>query len=831
MEIIIFDVFCVIDIFCFLFFVSILFIVEFSNCCHCLHTPVYNMESGKSINIDSPSELEQVSLRCELLTRELTVQAENHATSLRALTMCQGVLARLASPLVRKDFLSGKFGVAINSHLMLQSLDSIADIMLPCPSVAGEPVRDGAATVGFIVRLLSKDSGEPLDRMGLHLPIRLSYKMWREYLHELMSSKYWESGSAELLHRDSNMSVSGVTSDLLINVNVPVERENFAVYGDCDRACRESSISQSSCSVELGRVPVDVVSRGVSSAGGAVEFCVASSCSGSMWGTLSHSVGAPSCGAGPVYVQSGYGAAAGISSLPFSARNTLYPYSCNIASRAPPEMSVFEFSPNFSCPSTKSPHPAARVPISCIRDHIGYSPEPLWGSYRDSRVPNGSSNEQPNLLPTHLHGVYPQVSLPVNGRDFPSSSRGDYRSRPRSLSTDSNSLGAGSIDSGPHAPVVSAVERLGRTPEPADLTLLAAIKQLRVKEPVAPRKFNLDSGKSFERFLNAFERYFDIKFDGTDYDKSSKLSAFLEGSVLKAYEGLDGSDVPYPKLRMQLLDWYTNARTTPSQSSFVEFQRASYDGDGSLGVYCTRLEKLACKAFPGSEKEREQYLSRKFRSTIPPTILSKLENALSSFAVLGTRKFTWKQIRSFAEGEDRLAKQRYEDQLVVGRPSEQLSTVYYTRQLWNDGAVADGVVSRPAVFRPSLLPVSVTDEVRSGAGGARPKQRTTTFEKNSPFRDRSFSKRSPPPRQKTRRSPPICAWCGRLGHAESDCWLKLGACLACGDASHSTTDCERAIESNSVPKLRCSRCNGDHLGMKCMSREPGLYPKRDSLNL
>ena len=71
------------------------------------------------------------------------------------------------------------------------------------------------------------------------------------------------------------------------------------------------------------------------------------------------------------------------------------------------------------------------------------------------------------------------------------------------------------------------------------------------------------------------------------------------------------------------------------------------------------------------------------------------------------------------------------------------------------------------------------------------------------------------------RSPPIrsdralrhCAWCGRYGHKDNNCWERQGRCLFCGDQFHQKDQClkQREFESHEV----CPVCSGPHLGKNC----------------
>lgn len=187
---------------------------------------------------------------------------------------------------------------------------------------------------------------------------------------------------------------------------------------------------------------------------------------------------------------------------------------------------------------------------------------------------------------------------------------------------------------------------------------------------------------------------------------------------------------------------------------------------------------------------------------------------------MGTKKFSWDQLRGFADGEDRLARQKREESSVSTPMPETQSTVYFTRQRPGSPADMDSEVDIGAASwedQHSSSACGVGKMASVADSGVR--QRNRTFVRSSAFHGRGRTNRSvpgsPPVSQQRRRAPPMCGWCGRVGHSEADCWLKQGACLSCGDDSHDSRSCPKNEDSDSALQLQCSVCGGDHLGKDC----------------
>ena len=173
----------------------------------------------------------------------------------------------------------------------------------------------------------------------------------------------------------------------------------------------------------------------------------------------------------------------------------------------------------------------------------------------------------------------------------------------------------------------------------------------RPKEAVPPGTFNGEDGTSLRTFLDRYERYFSLKYEGNDHDCAVGLANFLRGTALGAYIAMSGSHIKYSRLNPFLLIWYKSERTSVRQQKLDDFTNAKYQFSEFFRLYCLGLEQLAEKASPGNLAER-----KKFRETVPPFFLNKLENAQSAVSAMGDGKLTWQRMKKVAETKDMLRK-------------------------------------------------------------------------------------------------------------------------------------------------------------------------------
>ena len=141
-------------------------------------------------NMDGEERMRNLELQNQKLTDDVVAITESQTKVVKGLVICQGLLSQFNKENVRNAFLKGKLGEPCGRE-MLASVDAVAGILLPSPSASkGREVTDDTS-VNFILKLLARDAGEPVDIIGNFLPVRQSFKDWRNFMHTLVSSPFW----------------------------------------------------------------------------------------------------------------------------------------------------------------------------------------------------------------------------------------------------------------------------------------------------------------------------------------------------------------------------------------------------------------------------------------------------------------------------------------------------------------------------------------------------------------------------------------------------------------------------------------------------------------
>ena len=320
------------------------------------------------------------------------------------------------------------------------------------------------------------------------------------------------------------------------------------------------------------------------------------------------------------------------------------------------------------------------------------------------------------------------------------------------------------------------------------------------KEVVPPPIFKGTSGDSLKRFLKSYERYFAAKFNGTEREMSVQLGKFIQGPARSAYDAVNGTQLRYSKLATKLQGWYSAERTSQRSNKLGEFQRATMNESDTYNLFCLKLEQLAKNAFPDSPRDRERQLCQKFRESVPAGFVEKLDATRVALSALG-QKLTWDSIKKVSETNERQNREREASQL--GQPS-----------LW---------YSRAPPQSSSPLPITMGSPTQREDR----KDRTRVFGRSPPTRNEAWANRRGDDRANGRRYL-WCNYCGRAGHEEDNCWLKQDACGVCGGREHRGEDCPHQRRSRAeIPRerLRCSRCEGNHLGKDCLAQD-GAAPKQ-----
>lgn len=332
----------------------------------------------------------------------------------------------------------------------------------------------------------------------------------------------------------------------------------------------------------------------------------------------------------------------------------------------------------------------------------------------------------------------------------------------------------------------------GRADQDRSLSRILSKLQLS-RDVVAPAKFNGLGGMSLRRFFSDFEKYFSSKYRGSERQCAQLLGDFLEGTVKQAYTALKGPSAKYSKLKPQLLSWYKTERTSQRRIREEEFERAGLEPDESLSIYAIRLETLASEAFPGLHREQERALCRKFWDTIPSEFAKVLASSEHSLALMEGKSLNWKNLKKLAEVEDRQQRRRHRERGAdFGRDRE----IYFSRPQLQEHVVTRGGAERSQSHKE----VRFENYSQSGKPPLRPAfSPEKRFRSRVPSATRQFN----------------CNWCGRRGHQESSCWIKLNACRICGSQEHTKEGCSRFDGEWAPFQPTCSICQGDHLGRDC----------------
>ena len=193
-----------------------------------------------------------------------------------------------------------------------------------------------------------------------------------------------------------------------------------------------------------------------------------------------------------------------------------------------------------------------------------------------------------------------------------------------------------------------------------------------------------------------------------------------------------------------------------------------------MHIFATRLERLADKIFQGrGEKERQLY--RKFSKCVPRSF-SKVLMAHDRDMFASGKEMNWVYVKNLAAAQDRFAKSQSGNFLDEDRKNKKLvidmdPEVYIQR---NDGEYEGRFIRGKEVGI-----------------------------------NRNNNKQEPG------RGVSHCDWCGRVGHAPLNCWVKLGLCELCGAHDHKKETCSKYDLRWKNFKPKCPRCFGGHLGRDC----------------
>lgn len=163
------------------------------------------------------------------LVEEMRITATKDAIVRRSLLMYQGMLVQFSDPSVRATFLDGHLVRSPCSRDVLASLDVFRRLLLPAPSDSRMSLENRMVIIGS---LFSRDSSEPTDENLRYLPLRRSYKWWRDYFEVVLYSEGWrtESVHEEITCEDEIVPVGEVVKRKEVRSVRPKEK---VVYSNC----------------------------------------------------------------------------------------------------------------------------------------------------------------------------------------------------------------------------------------------------------------------------------------------------------------------------------------------------------------------------------------------------------------------------------------------------------------------------------------------------------------------------------------------------------------------------------------------------------------------
>lgn len=279
------------------------------------------------------------------------------------------------------------------------------------------------------------------------------------------------------------------------------------------------------------------------------------------------------------------------------------------------------------------------------------------------------------------------------------------------------------------------------------------------REAVTPPVFEMNGRVSLKTYLMTFECYFMKKYKGTAYDQTQTLSKFLTGDLLKVFEAKGGRKLKYSSMKRELLEYYKKKKVGGKSYWKNELKIAKPLLDEGCDLYGMRLTELAQLAYPGNKKECARHLRKKFLSSVPSDVSSKIKDAESTLRVAsgGNKKYlTFTQILELAVD---LQKDQCNRAIMLAQQPQ------YNRVEFRS----------PEAQIPPRYPEFTPQRQRSISRGRQ----------DGEYMNRSGS----------------CSYCNRPNHSRDECWRAARLCLICGKR-HSMENCPKFnpnYKSNSRP--------------------------------
>ena len=365
-----------------------------------------------------------------------------------------------------------------------------------------------------------------------------------------------------------------------------------------------------------------------------------------------------------------------------------------------------------------------------------------------------------------------------------------------------------------------------------ELDILQALRSMQPREVIPPSPFDVEDSITMTKFLKSYDRYFESRFIGTDKEKSAYLSKFLKGTAKNVYLSINGASMRFSRLQTTLEKWYEGQKS----DSFDELQRRfshcqMQEGD-TVTIYCLRLESLAQRAFRESSRECERQLIRRFELTAPEKLVRQINDARGLLSVIGQDKLTWDKIKAFAEEFDR-RRHSITEKVQFKPRTEDISL--FTTQVDTKNTLPERYKERDyssykrGGFSNQRFAVNRSNNGRGFHHQPQEQRGYSHPRGRHPAGSRGIRRPAGNAMRRPQTGRPHCSWSGRTGHEIDQCWERQGACMACGDRSHSASDCDQARGGQQKTDLTCPMCSGNHLGKYC-DRLDENYNNNDKLN-